>query len=129
MQKLYAKSLKRHDFLLFSSIKVGILKEGIAYNIINIQCTFIINVFGVRLYFLTWQQIILKGRNYRRKVKRHNYLLFFNVLIFTESAFYIRYYIMHCGLQRILVFPDKFLNKMINNYVLSYFSFRTCPLL
>lgn len=42
-------SLKRHDFLLFSSIKVGILKEGIAYNIINIQCTFIINVFGVRL--------------------------------------------------------------------------------
>ena len=28
---------------------MGILKEGIAYNIINIQCTFIINVFGVRL--------------------------------------------------------------------------------
>jgi len=42
-------SLKRHDFLLFSPIKVGILKGGIAYNIINIQCTFIINLFGVRL--------------------------------------------------------------------------------
>lgn len=42
-------SLKRHDFLLFSSIKVEVLKGGIAYNIINNQCTFIINLFGVRL--------------------------------------------------------------------------------
>lgn len=42
-------SLKRHDFLLFSSIKVEILKGGIAYNIINNQCKFIINLFGVRL--------------------------------------------------------------------------------
>ena len=40
-------SLKR--LLLFLSVKVGLLKGGIAYNIINIQCMFIINLFGVRL--------------------------------------------------------------------------------
>lgn len=39
-------SLKR--LLLFLSVKVGILKGGIAYNIINIHCMFIVNLFGDR---------------------------------------------------------------------------------
>lgn len=84
----------------------------IAYNIISNQCTFIINLFGVSLiYFLTWQINNSEGKKLQKVAKRHNYLLFFNVLIFIESASYVRYYIMHCSLQRILFFPNKFLNN------------------
>ena len=108
-------SVKRHDLLLFSSVKVGILKGGIAYNIINIQCTFIGTYFGLGIvYFLTWQQRILKERNCRREVKRHLSFNLFNALIFFESAFYIRYYIMHCGLWGVLLFPGQIMNKMRN---------------